>query len=198
MVEQCLTMFCRKTLKYFLSQKSWFCVMSQKNGKFAVRTDSTFYATLGSGEISGISGRNRTDSLFPRTGLTSSSPAGVHLKSRLDWRKSVRIRQNWNVSTSARGLDYISRGIFWRRRLYMPGAGNDPREFIIIPPSLISRITCKKHTEQEISQNRCVQSINPGFLPSCQIINLSEYKKWEYVRGSHRLRLMVTWSRSFA
>ena len=75
-------------------------------------------------------------------------------------------------------------------RLYRsPRAGNDPRKFVIIPPPLISRITCKKHNEQEFSQFRCVQSINPEFLPSGEIINLSEYKKWEYVSRSHRLPL---------
>ena len=123
------------------------------------------------------------------------------------WRASQISIRLTKIGSDKAKLECIDIGT--RPRLYFPrnilaaatlapGAGNDPREFIIIPPSLISRITCKKHTEQEISQNRCVQSINPGFLPSCQIINLSEYKKWEYVRGSHRLRLMVTWSRSFA
>ena len=49
--------------------------------------------------ISGISGRNRT--FFIPAGLTSSSPAGVHLKSRLNWRKSVRKRKKLNVSALA-------------------------------------------------------------------------------------------------
>ena len=85
---------------------------------------------------------------------------------------------------------YFPKNILAAGSIYRsPRAGNDPRKFVIIPPPLIRRITCKKHNEQEFSQFRCVQSINPGFLPSGQIINLSEYKKWEYVRGSHRLWL---------
>ena len=71
--------------------------------------------------ISGISGRNRT--FFIPAGLTSSSPAGVHLKSRLNWRKSVRKRKKRTVSA----FDYIFQRIFWRQAL-SPKAGNDPQK----------------------------------------------------------------------
>ena len=58
MVEQCLTMFCcetleydtfcRETLKYdtFCRKNLDSALWAKRNGKFAVRADSTFYATL--------------------------------------------------------------------------------------------------------------------------------------------------------
>ena len=58
MVKQCLTMFCRETLEYdtfcretlkydtFCRKNLDSALWAKKNGKFVVRADSTFYATL--------------------------------------------------------------------------------------------------------------------------------------------------------
>ena len=162
---------------------------------WALRLQPSWIRRIGSGEILGISREVSLayreeigHSLFPPVWHPHLQLACISNLDQIDENPSGKGKSGMYQHWQEIGPDCIFQRIFWRQAL-SPRAGNDPRKFVIIPPPLIRRITCKKHNEQEFSQFRCVQSINPGFLPSGRIINLSEYKKWEYVRGSHRLQL---------
>lgn len=159
-----------------------------------LRLQPSWICRIGSGEILGISREVSLayreeigHSLFPPVWHPHLQLACISNLDQIDENPSGKGKSGMYQHWQEIGPDCIFQRIFWRQAL-SPRAGNDPRKFVIIPPPLIRRITCKKHNEQEFSQFRCVQSINPGFLPSGRIINLSEYKKWEYVRSSHRLQ----------